>query len=219
MAIATACPDIPTAMTSDPVEITAKAYFPDRIDPLAMALLLEGLPDPIRPVYFTEDEGRISKQNRLEDRSRFEGCVRRNSTGFFLYSENRDAIDISVAVSDSGYSCVSLYLEKNQPEDLAISFLRYLAPSGFVYGLACDFAELEHRNQFRVRIGITTLERFVGRDLGRYIPGLYWVTVLSHQLLERHGVPLAELEREAVCSEGLDREELHLLKFFDHAAD
>lgn len=66
--------------------IKAKLYFENGVDVGGLVKGLQGLPDPIRPVSFAADEGKISKVNILSDQERFEKFMKKHPTGFFLYS-------------------------------------------------------------------------------------------------------------------------------------
>ena len=84
-----------------------------------------------------------------------------------------------------------------------------------VFGFAAAWDELRHRNQLKVSLRIVIIEAFVGMDLSKYTPGLYWLTLLPEALAERHGVPLAKLEAaslEHVALGGGQR----LFRFHDH---
>jgi hypothetical protein len=58
----------------------------------------------------------------------------------------------------------------------------------------------------------------VGRDTQRYVPGLYWMTLLPRALAERHGVPLPALAAAALEHVALDGDQ-HLFRFYDKPSD
>lgn len=53
--------------------LEATTYFDKGVDPAVLAETLKSFPEPIRPVYFAEDEGKIVKANLLDDEVRFRG--------------------------------------------------------------------------------------------------------------------------------------------------
>lgn len=53
-----------------------------------------------------------------------------------------------------------------------------MAGNGLRFFFAADRDEYEHRNRFKAEVGDSLVEAWVGRDLTRYLPGLYWRTML-----------------------------------------
>ena len=194
--------------------ITATLYFENGIDTGGLVKVLQGLPEPIRPVSFAADEGKISKVNVLSDRGRFEKFITKHPTGFFLYSKNKTLMDLSTG--RVGYAEVTLWLEAGQPATLVPIFMRALVGHKPVFGFACENVEYKHRNRHYLTLGENHIESWIGRCVERYIPGVYWYTLLSDELLAKHSVALAELTAEAMVSEALGDGSLHLLKFFEH---
>ncbi len=88
-----------------------------------------------------------------------------------------------------------------------------------MFGHAGDTEEYKHRNRHYITIGINQIEAWIGRDLEKYIPGVYWYTLLSDELPSKHGVDLASLSAEAISTETLGDGSLHLLKFYENPED
>lgn len=217
--------------------IKTKLYFANSIDAGGLVSNLQGLPESIRPVYFAEDEGKIIKANVLSDEARFEKFRKKNPAGFFLYAENKTLVDISTR--RTGYVEVTLYLEDGLTNELAVEFFRSLVGYQPVFGFACHYkesvpdangsyvidslddvcSEYDHRNRYYITIGKNHIEDWIGRNLEKYISGVYWYTLLSDGLLDQHGVKLADLSVEAVATENLGDGSLHLLKFFENPED
>lgn len=196
--------------------ITATLYFENGIDAGDLVNSLQGLPESIRPVYFAEDEGKIVKANVLSNEERFENFRKKNPTGFFLYSENKTLIDVSTR--RVGYAEVTLWLESLRGE-LVPAFFGALAAHNPVFGFSSDEGEYKHRNRYYITIGANHIEDWVGRNLEKYIAGVYWYTLLSNSLLAQHNVKLADLSVEAISVEALGDDSLHLLKFFESPVD
>ena len=100
------------------------------------------------------------------------------------------------------------------------------SPSGGPVECTCEFKvdpsivqafmeENQHRNQIVVKLRVGTLEAFLGSDLSKQVPGLYWLTLLSETLIEKHGVSLAEVEAVAIEHIALGRG-LRLFRFHEH---
>lgn len=219
--------------------IKAKLYFEKGFDLGALVEKLKTLPEPIRPVYFAEGEGKIIKANRLADEARFRAFLKDNRAGFFLYAENRTCIDFTATSgAGSNYSDVTLWLADGLTNELAAAFIKCLVEQKPVFGLACNdperapdasgsyvahhddvAGEYDHRNTHFITLGNNNIESGIGRKLDKYIPGVYWLTLLSDELLAKHGVKLADLAAEAMIAETLGDGSLHLLKFFDKPKD
>ena len=193
--------------------IEATIYFEKGTAPGILAKALKALPEPIRPVYFAEDEGKIIKANRMDDEARFQTFLKRNAIGFFLYAENKTCIDVSIPTV--GYASVTLYLPEELSSDLVLALFRCLSDHKPVFGYACEYDEYKHRNRYYITLGKNHIEDWIGRKLDKYIPGVYWYTLLSDGLLARHGVSLEDLSAEAMTVETLVDGSLHLLKFFE----
>lgn len=219
--------------------IEAEIFFNKGIDFDALVETLKTLPEPIRPVYFAEDEGKIIKANRLTDEVRYRTFLQDNPAGFFLYSENRTCIDITkTSRAGVNYSDMAIWFGDSLPSELAATFLSFFAKHKPVFGYAFDSpervpdangsyvishsevtSEYDHRNCYFITLGNNNIESGIGRKLDKYIPGVYWLTLLSDGLLAKHDVELADLAVEAMTVEAVGDGSLHLLKFFENPED
>jgi hypothetical protein len=66
-----------------------------------------------------------------------------------------------------------------------------------LFGYVCLPEERDARNRVHLDLGDSVVESWVGRDPLQKIPGLYWVTVISQLLLDRHKVSLANISHAA----------------------
>lgn len=197
--------------------IESTVYFEKGANPGCLVETLKALPEPIRPIYFAEDEGKIVKANRIDDESRFRVFLKENPIGFFLYAENGTCINISTPTV--GYAKVTLDLAEGLPRELALALFLYLAEINPVFGYACKYDEYKHRNRYYITLGKNNIEDWIGRKIDKYISGVYWHTLLSDGLLAKHGVNLTDLAAEAISTEALGDGSLHLLKFFENPED
>lgn len=197
--------------------IEIKLYFEHGTDSGAILEALKMLPEPIRPVYFAEDEGKIIKANRLDDLARFQVFLKRNAIGFFLYTKNKTCINLSM--SRVGHVEVDFSLADDLQSEWPPMIFRSLACCNPVFGYACQDLEYKHRNRHYITLGKNHIESWIGRKLDKYISGVYWLTLLSDSLLAKHGVKLPDLASEAVDNETLGNGSLHLLKFFGKPED
>jgi hypothetical protein len=145
---------------------------------------LLSLPAELRPTHHSlgEDEkGQPIKDpqgfaNSLEERSPGPFLTGRHCTFYFSLAAPRPIIcrgnlDVAPALSKT--------------------FMMEIASLNPIFGFACLAEERCHRNRVVTRQGANTIESWVGRDTQKYVPGFYWLTLLSDSVMSQHGVPLA----------------------------
>ena len=71
---------------------------------------------------------------------------------------------------------------------LAEQFMVEMASLNPVFGSACVQDERIQRNRIAISLGSNNIESWVGRDTQKYIPGLYWLTLLPDALMKRNGM-------------------------------
>jgi hypothetical protein len=104
------------------------------------------------------------------------------------------------------------------PDAAARDFLIHMASAHPLFGFACAEEELEHRNRITTQLGINMIESWVGRDTQKYLPGLYWWTLLPASLAEQHGIPLSTIVGTALEHIELEGQQ-HLLRFYEKPGD
>jgi hypothetical protein len=196
--------------------IEATVYLEKGTHISSLVETLKTLPASICPTYFTEEEGKIVKSNKLDDMDRFNVFLEENQDGFLLYSENKSCIDISLSVD---YISVTLYPTDSLSDELVMAFFHSVENYMPLFGYACEYDEYKHRNRNFITIGTNHIESWVGRKLNKYIPGVYWYTLLSNKLLKQHSVNLSDLASEAMSIEAVGDGTLHLLKFFENSEE
>lgn len=194
--------------------LSATLYFGDCVTVSDLLGDLQNLPEPIRPAYFSEDEGKFSKSNMIFNGSRFERFRKKNQNGFFLYADSQNFFDISIR--RGGCTEVTLYLSNDKSDDLAVDFIKSFSSRKPVFGFACEEDEYDHRNRHYATLGKNLIESWIGRNLEKYIPGVYWYTLLPDELLSKHDVDLVAVSAEAIATEALLNGSSHLLKFFEN---
>lgn len=188
-------------------------YFENGLDAKCVVDRLLKLPMPVKPVYFTEDEGKIVKANVITNERRFNDFLKEHPLGFFVYTEDRKT-EYHLRTG-SGYNKVDIDIEIEDHVRYVTDIIMCLVELNPVFGFACDMMERYHRNRYCIKIGPWSIEDWIGRKLESYISGVYWYTLLSDGLVERHGVNLADMSAEAISTETAGDGSLHLLRFFD----
>jgi hypothetical protein len=173
---------------------------------------LKKLPEILRPIYFSDSESVADSQSLLSDTKRFDSFLKKNPDGFFLKGDN---CLYDFKLYSKGYSQVYLDLPDGLQEHL-IPFFEEIAESVPVFAYAADEGERKHRNRCYKTIGANHIEDWVGRDVSKYISGLYCYTLISSELIEQHGLDTETLAASALLHSKLGcKGQLHLFKFYD----
>ena len=169
------------------------------------------LPDSIRPSHYSDNEDLSSSKDKVADKQRFDRFIEENPEGFFMLGEK---CLFDVKLSSAGYSSVYLDL----PEELQSSipaFFEILAYENPIFGYAADVEERKHRNRFYLTIGVNHIEDWVGRDLDKYVSGLYCYTLLSDSLLAKHQINLSSVQVGTLSVTNLGNGTVHLLQYYE----
>lgn len=167
------------------------------------------MPEPLRATRHRLGEDKVAQA--IGDVGRFVGSLSADELAPMLRAKGAD-FDIS-APGDKPVKCTCQFKARGIP--LVRCFMERMAALKPVFGFAAPWDEYRHRNQLDVRLRPYRVQEFVGRDLLKCVPGLYWITLLPDALAERHGVPLAEVERAALNRYSLDGGQ-RLFEFHDH---
>lgn len=179
--------------------------------------ILDELPEEFRPLYFTDTEGVLDKKNDLcADIERFNEFKKDNPLGFMLYATS---CEMDVSFSDVGYSSIFIEVKRKTAYKKASEVLTVLAKSQPVFGYAGMWEEMKCRNGTFKDFGDYTLEWWVGRDVDRYVPGLYWLTLLSKEKLVELNVNMDSLLRITDDVKSLEDDSYVLMQLYGKAKD
>jgi hypothetical protein len=162
------------------------------------------LPERFRPEYFTVGyRVRNKERSRIDDQERFEAFLApfiEDASGIDLIGSKKHFMFIAGASRNSQHwpthmECSVSLKGKGFSEADALELLRLLCTTpGATFGQACQFEEWHFRHRCIKVSSLIFVECTIGTDASFAIPGLYWWTVLSDELVARHHVDLAELE-------------------------
>jgi hypothetical protein len=143
------------------------------------------LPDGYRPTHFGSSERKPARSNLINS-PKFQEFAARNQQGYFLFA-GKCRYDIT-AVFLSGYGTV--YVEPFdggfEDDGATLLFNCLFGESCFIF--SCQIPEYHHRNRVCVKTEKHSLEAWVGRDLGKYMPGIYWMTGVGAEVVNRLGL-------------------------------
>jgi hypothetical protein len=172
--------------------------------------ILLSLPGELRPTHhrFAENQPRKEIGNPAAFRNGKVG----KSSGFFLHAGRITYAPDFFGDVPIECNCYGI------PDSLAREFLTHMASAGPIFGFCCSEDEKDHRNRLTVPTGNGTIEGYFGRNTEKYVPGLYWLTLVSEKLAKKHNVSL-----EAVKNIALEHVDLgggvHFFRFYDKPAD
>ncbi len=168
---------------------------------------LLSLPADLRPTHhsFGEDE----RGKLIADPERFMHSAAEQSPGPYL-TGLRCSYDLSVPRAKP----IRCSGELDVDHSLAKQLLVHMATARPIFGFACAADERHQRNRVTVTQGVNTIESWVGRDTQKYVPGLYWLTLIPAALADQHGVPLSAIKKVAQEHVELDSDQ-HLFRFYE----
>ena len=174
---------------------------------------LFSLPEGLRPTRHSEEEDKAGRPigdpaKFLDSRGPFPSYTLLRGKGFDYDIDNRPKGKLVI---------VDCYFKRTPPH-LVRTFMEKMATTGPVFGRACTWEELLHRNQLVAKVGLGTSLDFVGRDISKFVPGLYWLVLLPQSLAEKHGVPLEQVVDAAEEHVDLGNGQ-HLFRFYGRPED
>ena len=169
------------------------------------------LPRDLRPTHHSLGEHEVGQP--IDDVEELFDSAWSTTPGPFLRGKSV-AYDFSVPGNRPIWCRCDLDVEASR----ARIFMEHMAAAGPIFGRACVWEELLHRNQIVAKRTDGTAYCWVGRDTAKYVPGLYWLTLLSDRLVKFHGVPLDGVRNGALENVDLGGGQ-HLFRFYDDPSD
>ena len=171
----------------------------------ALAERVVSLPEPFRPSYFSPG-GRVRDKaaSRVDDGARFQAFLDDRVTrvsgfdlvgsgiqfGFFV-GATRNARHQSTHIGCS----VLLRGRSWKPADLEALLRALSASPGVDLADACSRDEWKFRHMSFKQFEVISVEQSLGVDISAFLPGLYWWTAFSDELVYRHRLDIGELEQ------------------------
>jgi hypothetical protein len=187
-----------------------KAYIPQQHVEAALRIL-QSLPSQLRPSRFSSEEDESEAKGQVSDVAQFSTFAAKNAYGFFLFSE-RARYNIVLRPKDGFCNLVADPLGDDLAESEAVLILKAVASAGSVFAFAANPEEYHHRNRYVRTLGANQFEAWIGRDLRKYLPGIYWLTVLS----KAHSEAVARLTATLAATVTQMDSEHWLIKAFEN---
>lgn len=186
-------------------------HFERGLEPILEAFTT--LPSAVRPVHFSKNETPDYPGSIVSDRSKLADFAAKNGSGFFLLGST---VTYSIRAAVGQPVVCDCFM--NVVKDDVRKFMEHMAAAQPAFGFACIPEERAHRNGFALKMGEQTIEGWIGRDIGQYLPGLYWMTLVSESLARRHHLGLERVAGAALDHQVI-RESGHLFQFFERPED
>jgi hypothetical protein len=169
------------------------------------------MPGKLRPV--STEMGEDQDDVIIQDQDEFIKNALIRGTGFFLNGPG-----VSYDINLTGRKDITCNCFFQGGPDLIRSFLVHMTLAKPIFGFACKMEEQERWNRIKTKQGINAIESWVGRDPQKYVPGLYWWTLLPTALAQQHHVSLTA--RRDVALEHVEIEGgQNLFKFYEKPDD
>lgn len=169
---------------------------------------LLNLPQEYLPVWYKLDEV-VNSKKMITSEKDFEEFIQRNSEyGFSLYNDNIE-YDLKPARDEIWIRIEEEYVTDN--------FLNLLLETKPYWGYFADFNEIVFRNKIVKKIGNNSIETWIGRDIMKYLPGLYWINIISNEAFEKFKLNFDNLSN--ANSKLTINHKYKLLKLYEKAND
>lgn len=129
---------------------------------------------------FSCDETDFSEADVLSDLPRFDEFSVKNGDDFILKTPSGDIFSF---FSKGDVIICSGFIDKLGEVEKYRQYLITSIEFGCLFGFLCDQDEFMHRNRIGLDLGTMRVESWVGRDVSRYVPGLYYLMAISNPLL------------------------------------
>jgi hypothetical protein len=174
---------------------------------------LLGLPSDYRPIYYSFSE-RFLKTNLVSDTLNFQkacnagiGIALKAKKLVYFFDPGRRGSSFEVTV----FPKANANATKAAFEQLAVL--------GAFFSFACNYNEYSWRHNLYAHVadsGIRTL--WAGRNCLHYVPGFYWLTMISEKYAFVHGVDLLKVADAAISSKKIDADR-HIFQFYNDPSE
>ena len=153
------------------------------------------LPGKVALLHAGVDEGKVTERDITKNALAFDQFVDNNEVGFFLYNYDAKVLANVNLVGTGGYPSIEFMQEDSSctfltgfVDQILDTFARYGA--FFIY--ACLDEERDAKNRIYNDLDGYSVETWVGRDISKYIPGLYWITWISDKYASHLNIDIEE---------------------------
>jgi len=150
----------------------------------------------------------------LSDGAKFSAFLKANPSGLFLKGED---VVYSIRVTNANSIVCDCFVEVSPRT--AQQVMIHMSSPELVFGFACAPEERERRNRISITQGVNLIEAWVGRDVQKYVPGMYWITIISKEITRLHCVSASLFAHKSKETIELCNGNAWLLRFYEKPED
>jgi len=137
------------------------------------------------PATYGSNESRAGTAGKVGSSTAFSEFRRANPCGFFLFARSC-RYDVTIREGEE-YSIIMAEPDSGVFGITDVHGILSALCSSTSFAFACSLQEYHHRNRYSVQIGMNQVDAWVGRDLSKYLPGMYWITAFGAETVRRIG--------------------------------
>ncbi|MFQ4138136.1 hypothetical protein PGN35_017640 [Nodosilinea sp. PGN35] len=172
------------------------------------------LPAPFKPVFYSEEEEPESKEIIAFDEESVELILSQPPQKYFL-SSNICRYHILLREDYAVLYVDNFTFPFNSTID---ALIERISEVSIYFGCICEEEERIHRNKVNRVMGKNIIESWVGRNPFRKVPGLYWKTILSSQIIVQNNLDIEKIKESAKHIYPLTKKAF-VLTFFEDPQD
>jgi hypothetical protein len=206
-----------------------KIFFPEDIYLQRVVDFLINCDEFFKPIYFNVTDRVRNKEDRIADKKRFDEFRQKNPNGYCLFTDYGYFNLRSIKGTNFSYS-LSFYSKTSKAKMNKIAenirkLLEKMLEFNPIFGFAGNWEEYKHRNfiykklmiNFRGEVQDASHEGFYGFNLKKELPGLYWYTIISKEMLKQHDINLDKITKEAALIK--ESNNCYLINFYEKYFD
>ena len=196
------------------MNVSLSAYIPITSFEVCIDMIIE-LPEPLKPLQYASGERRPKAGHQMvSDKNGFAMFVDQNPTGFMLFTQKLRFNFVRRV--DSEYFMITVDAGKRDlSELLALSVITAFCSVNLAFAFVSEELEYYHRNRVSQKFGGSHMEAWVGRELTKYLPGLYWITIVSLKECKKRAWSFSDLPEN--CERLNVSEDYLAMKFYGRA--
>ena len=157
------------------------------------------LPIPFRHSRYSYGEIFDRDAGAIENEEEFNKFIEKSDSGFFLLGPG---VSYNFKITKNKPILCDGFIEVGL--DSVELFLERICELNPIFGFACEPSELIRRNRISIKLNENEIEAWVGFDVDKYVPGLYWMTIMSEDLRKSHSISLDIIKSASIGSSAFD---------------
>jgi len=187
------------------------AYF-DKYNLSTLIGALQEL-DSCNVITIGSSERKQNSDTLLYNAGQVTNFINENTEGFFLHS-NEGLYDVSL--QKDSFSTICFFPKVALKEEILLEIIKAYISADSAFGYAAECEEHEYRNRIRIEVAGSEIESWVGRNLSKYLPGLYYLTFISKKQAEEKSIEIESLKINSISYIDMPNQAV-LFKFYENS--